>query len=468
MISIAALLLPSTVALGGGSKWTRVGPRNIFDDEHMHGQAGTLATAASPASNPNLIYSGGKNNGASSGVLKSTDLGLHWTQNSNGLFDTRVQGLFIHPDDNTGNHVLASTPSGLYETTNGAASWSLVPSWTYGNAQSFRACVIAGVDHICVVTGAGIANIPVHTPDDAHATQWTVIKYPAGRSDYVWNTPLSITQNYAKTKTTVVTGCDAGGKTIWIGTITSPTVATWTSVAAPCFSVAVDPNDAMHFLYTNASAVATIRAWETTDGFKTSHPTTQLSGAFYVAIDTHGWLYTIGESGAFVSSDKGATWKAYITEMESPEDGPQRDLNLLVLTRTYLLTYWVPRILTYFLTYIHSRIPEDYQRIVLDFAGDGVAFPSDQGLYIKPKYPSKDLKLVAATGDMSNNIALRVAVSKGEVGSGKPNERSLVTTVWDWNVIASWDSGDRWPATPCAFWNPDVVHPINNCTGAPV
>jgi hypothetical protein len=69
---------------------------------------------------------------------------------------------------------------------------------------------------------------------------------------------------------------------------------------------------------------------------------------------------------------------------------------------------------------------------------------------------------------MSNNIAIRVAVSKGEVGSGKPNERSLVTTVWDWNVIASWDSGDRWPATPCAFWNPDVEHPINNCTGAPV
>ena len=35
------------------------------------GEAGTLASAASPAANPDLIYAGGQNNGASSGVLKT-------------------------------------------------------------------------------------------------------------------------------------------------------------------------------------------------------------------------------------------------------------------------------------------------------------------------------------------------------------------------------------------------------------
>ena len=70
----------------------------------MNGEAGTLATAASPAGNPKLIYAGGKNNGASSGVLKSTDGGRHWVKASSGLLDTRVHALFVHPDDPHGRH----------------------------------------------------------------------------------------------------------------------------------------------------------------------------------------------------------------------------------------------------------------------------------------------------------------------------------------------------------------------------
>jgi hypothetical protein len=44
---------------------------------------------------PNLIYAGGQNNGASSGVLKSTDQGKTWSMASNGLYDTHVQALGI-------------------------------------------------------------------------------------------------------------------------------------------------------------------------------------------------------------------------------------------------------------------------------------------------------------------------------------------------------------------------------------
>ena len=59
--------------LAASSDWTVVGPFNIGDDVHMNGEAGTLADAASPAGRPNIIFAGGQNNGASSGVLKSVD-----------------------------------------------------------------------------------------------------------------------------------------------------------------------------------------------------------------------------------------------------------------------------------------------------------------------------------------------------------------------------------------------------------
>lgn len=93
----------------------------------------------------------------------------------------------------------------------------------------------------------------------------------------------------------------------------------------------------------------------------------------------------------------------------------------------------------------------------MDFAG-GVAFPSDQGLFIAPTGDqASDTALINANGNMSNNIAIRVAVSRGD-----GVERYLVMTVWDWNVIASWDSGKHWPATPCSYWDA-----ANSCQGAP-
>ena len=54
------------------------------------------------------------------------------------------------------------------------------------------------------------------------------------------------------------------------------------------------------------------------------------------------------------------------------------------------------------------------QRIEVDFAGDNVAFPSDQGLFIKPPGNDPSTTLIVATGNMSNNIAIRIAVSEGE------------------------------------------------------
>ena len=69
--------------------WTKVGPWGIGDDIEGKGEAGTLADAVSPAGNPKVIYAGGRNNGASSGVLKTVDGGDHWVMKSNGIFDVR-------------------------------------------------------------------------------------------------------------------------------------------------------------------------------------------------------------------------------------------------------------------------------------------------------------------------------------------------------------------------------------------
>ena len=46
-----------------------------MQDKTNKGESGTLADAASPLSNPKIIYTGGANNGAASGILRSTDMG---------------------------------------------------------------------------------------------------------------------------------------------------------------------------------------------------------------------------------------------------------------------------------------------------------------------------------------------------------------------------------------------------------
>lgn len=44
---------------------------------------------------------------------------------SNGLWDTVIGSLYIV--DEAGSHVLAGTPTGIYETVDGASSWRLMP-----------------------------------------------------------------------------------------------------------------------------------------------------------------------------------------------------------------------------------------------------------------------------------------------------------------------------------------------------
>jgi photosystem II stability/assembly factor-like uncharacterized protein len=155
----------------------------------LAGEAGTLASAASPAANPNLIYAGGQNNGASSGVLRTVDGGVHWTRQSRGLWDTRILGVWLHPDDPQGGHVLAGTASGIFESTDSAESWEFCNETTgWGAVMSFREAVIAGDKYIVANGGNGwILTRP------QSGGKWQKIKAPGGMVSY----PLCAERGFA-------------------------------------------------------------------------------------------------------------------------------------------------------------------------------------------------------------------------------------------------------------------------------
>ena len=106
MLSVAAAAFAPptpTTPPATNTPWTNIGPKNIGDDVHGRGEAGTIGPAVSK--DGVKMYMGGNNNAASSGVLKSVDRGKHWTKVNAGLLDTRLFGLFIV--DDAADHVLA-------------------------------------------------------------------------------------------------------------------------------------------------------------------------------------------------------------------------------------------------------------------------------------------------------------------------------------------------------------------------
>jgi hypothetical protein len=89
----------------------------------------------------------------------------------------------------------------------------------------------------------------------------------------------------------------------------------------------------------------------------------------------------------------------------------------------------------------------DYQRINMDFAG-GVAFGSDQGMFIQnwtEAVPGTfNNQLYSACGDINNNVIMHPAIAMGDnLTEGKT---CVVTALWDWSPVASWDGGDHWPS----------------------
>ena len=267
------------------TNWINVGPHGIGDDIKASGESGTLADAVSPASNPNLIYAGGQNNGASSGVLKSTDRGKTWTLASNGLFDTRIKALGCVNTDC--DHVYVSVPGAIFETTDGAESWTLLNESTkFGSCWTFKNGTINGEKYIFASCDAGIANIPVA------GGEWNIIP-PGG-----WGRAGYLTLSDNDGKNSMLGGCLGGH--VFIGTVINTTAANWTSFPdRPCTMLALNPNNPKHFIYTKPPLT-----YQSMDGGQT-YESLNHSNIFHCGIDRRGNLFTAAMGGAFVSRDCG-------------------------------------------------------------------------------------------------------------------------------------------------------------------
>jgi len=413
--------------------WERIGPFNIFDDKDLQGEAGTLANAASPAANHDLIYAGGHNNGVSSGILRTytgTSAVPTWTRQSKGLWDTRIYGVWIHPSDANGGHVLVGTGTGIYESKDYAETWTFrkeTEGW--GTVMSFREGVIGGVKYVFANTQDGIGTQPLA------GGAWQKVKAPG---DIAPNSYISLVTTKGKTEVLTCIGGWGGGQ-LYYGAFDSPTSVTWEGPISAngvgpngekgeidCANAAVDPNDRNHFLYSRGEGHydpnTEYKAWHSEDGGKTvAEYTDHATGVYFVMIDQKGWMYTATQEGAYVTEDKGATWNAYHVIMHSRTDDKLID-----------------------------RVPHDYQNIVPEFRGDGVAFPSDQGLHIVNR---SSYTLTSAVGDLHNTMSLSALISPSTTF---PGSRTIVSNIWDWDVMFSENDGKAWQG-----WKDGLKSPAN-------
>ena len=252
------------------------------------GESGTLASAASPRQNPMLIYTGGQNNGASSGVLRTTDGGKHWLRKSKGLWDTRIIGVFLHPDDNTGAHVLAGTHSGVYESTDSAESWAFrneTAGW--GFVMSFALGMIQGEQYIIANSANGILTLPV--ADKAAKWQRIPLPSPPGIAP---NQHLSLVTTEGTSEVLISIGSWAAGK-LYYGNLKSPTTAHWTgplgsaseSGGVTAMNVWVDPNDRNHLVYSKMGSFAAGGGiLESKDAGETFKQLNQTAGVYFVQV----------------------------------------------------------------------------------------------------------------------------------------------------------------------------------------
>jgi len=106
LVVILCLSYPG-LAVSGAGKWSNIGtfPSTVS------------ATVVNPAM-PSVLYAG--TNG--SGVFKSVDSGLTWSQVNNGLINTQVRALVIDPA--TPSILYAGTTTGVYKSVDSGLNWS--------------------------------------------------------------------------------------------------------------------------------------------------------------------------------------------------------------------------------------------------------------------------------------------------------------------------------------------------------
>jgi len=168
-------------------------------------------------------------------------------------------------------------------------------------------------------------------------------------------------------------------------------------------------------LVNNASNGAHI--YESTDAGKSYHGCLNYRGAVMVAIDRTGWYYVGSEAGIYRNAGgcMNGKWEPMFNRRIARRNGAVRD-----------------------------KVDHDFQGINIDFGGHpgGVAFGSDQGMFMKDVKNLTSLQFISGNGDMNNNIIMHPSIAMGE----EPDTTYIVTAMWDWAPVASWDNGSHWPS----------------------
>ena len=250
------------------------------------------------------------------------------------MFNTRLEGL--HIVDDMGEHVLAAVIGAVYESVDGAKSWKMiVNSSKLGTCNTFKNGTINGMPHVIAGCSVGLANWPTPTTPNTKLGPFMVI--PPGNMARGYFTLADADKDGKLLENSVVGICQGHP---WHGRIINRTYANWTVVTAmACTMMALNPNNADQFMITHPPWTGMTfdvgKTWESLNH----------SNIYHCGIDRQGWLYTAAMGGAFRSTDQGHSWKPYVVIRH------QRRTNRTV-----------------------ARVPHDYQRLKLDFAG-GVAFP---------------------------------------------------------------------------------------------
>jgi len=511
-LPVIALLLASAAAYPhtvGGGAWDRVGPHNIFNaysdngkGSQPMGEGGTIAGASSLAAAPEIIYAGGQNNGVSSGIIKTTDGGKHWVRKSNGIYDTRILGVWIHPDDPSANHVFTGTHSGIYETTDGAETWKLRDETAqWGLVMSFREGVIGGKPYILANGNGFLATMP-----RAGGT-WQRISAPGPIAS---NAHLSVVINpNQQTEVLTCIGGWGGGK-LWYASMDSPTNATWTGPLKaadqtfPSWQFFAGQSQIWAKCQTPTKCNAGIldlgvfgtlqecqTAVNSTTKLKVAsytyqHNITQLgdfAGHCYAMDDTVGWgpqpqgnvdsgrapgivpgldydcanaavdprdrnhfmFSKAGEYKAWESTDGGKTAHEF-TNHNTGVYFVMIDQKGWLYTATQAGAFVsMDKGGTWEAYHVFMQTPEGrvIDRVPHDYQN---IEPDFRGSGVA--FPSDqglhivngtELNLTSAVGDMANNMILSALIAPNKEGS-----RNLVCNIWDWDVVSSWDDGATW------------------------
>lgn len=331
------------------------------------------------------IYNGP---GTNSGVYKTADGGQTWTQADNGLDDPAVGALWL--DRNNHQTLVAATwTRGLFQSTNGGASWTL--TGPYGSSNALLQPV--GATTLYAGTGQGI-----YSSADS-GTTWTEAE-----------PTMSPVRALASSGSAIYAGLDDGSVIVqsapssqWQSSLPD-TAANVTSE-----SIAVNPQNALEAFSVEMAYYNTPDFYVTSNGSSSWVGLTPLDAGGgkvsvqVTAFDPSASAIYIGADVYFgKSTDGGNTW----TQMSAPNSASAGA--------------WYD------------------ERLIVPAAGgiaNHVMVTADQGLYLTPDAGSTWYSL---NGNLTSSIAYVAAVHGG----------TIITTMQDLGPLVSFDGGQTWDSHP--------------------